>query len=105
MVGLEEYMSKIDQIHGLTDEQKKKFKKLNRKYQLKGAISGIKIGLIFSFGTIFVGLMTNLYVHNNGFAFIGGILNGIMCFNIFKYETKKNHDSIAGEVKEILEND
>jgi hypothetical protein len=90
-------------IPSLSEEQKKKIKKLRLSAALRSAGIGIKFtGLILLADTLVV-ILNTFYVHNQIFAFIGGAISAIFAFRYFHLSLQKEYDRIREEVKKILE--
>jgi 4-hydroxybenzoate polyprenyltransferase len=101
VVGL---MNPIDKVPDITDEQKKKLKKLARKAGFKGALISTKfITLLFLANSVIV-VLDQLYVHNLVFTFIGAFVNTLFLMRTLRVDLNNQRAKLAEEVKQILEN-
>lgn len=87
----------------ITEEQKKKFKKLQKSFAFRMAGVGAKFALTLFFANLVVCLIDVFYVHNQTFAFLGGMISAIFAFRSFRLSLTKEHDRVREEVKKILE--
>jgi hypothetical protein len=87
----------------LTEEQKKKFKKLQRTFALRMAGVGAKFGLTLFLANLVVCLIDVFYVHNQVFTFLGAMISAIFAFRSFRLSLTREHDRVREEVKKILE--
>lgn len=97
-------MENEKQVPAITDEQKQKFKKLQRSFAFRMAGVGAKFGLTLLVANFIVCLIDVLYVNNQAFAFLGGMISAIFAFRAFRLSLAKEHDRVKEEVKKILEN-
>jgi hypothetical protein len=88
----------------ITEEQKKKFKKLQIKFALRMALQGVKYGSLLFAATSIVCAIDVFYVQNQTFAFIGSMISTIFIFRSFRLSLAREHDRVREEVKKILEN-
>ena len=93
-----------DLLNGLTEEQKKKVKKLRLSASLKGAGIGIKYAGLFLLTTVAIGFIAHQYVHDSkGFGFLAGAVNGFMLGSSLMRALKSERERIAKEVQSIFQ--
>lgn len=96
-------MNEIDKIPSLNDEQKKKLKKLQRKYAIKGGLIGLKFVSLLFLANIVVLAIDFAYVHSPVFSFIGGAINALFLFRTLRLDLESQRASISEEIKKIVE--
>lgn len=97
-------MNQIDNIPDLSDEQKKKLKKLARRAAFKGAFISFKFLMLLFLANAVIVTLDQLYVHNTIFTFTGAVVNGLFLMRTLSVDLGNQRVKLAEEVKQILEN-
>lgn len=88
----------------LTEEQKKKLKALQKSSAKRGALMGLKTVFTLFVANFFIIALDASMAHSQSFIFISSMVTAFFVFSNLGRETKKEHDRIKLEVKNILEN-
>lgn len=86
----------------LTKEQQDQLKQVIKSSRKRGAYLGLKMGVALITSNIFIIMINLFFVNSNTFGFVGGVVNGLMLYHIFKNSFKQEHDRITSDVKKIL---
>jgi len=96
-------MSTIDKIPDLTDEQKKKLKKLSLKYCLKSVWIATKFVTLLFLANLIIVLINQLYIRNSTFIFICVSINMLFLMHYLRTNLDNQRAKLAGEIKQILD--
>ena len=86
-----------------TEEQKKKFKVLQRKFAWKMAWKTVQLCLSVFLASTVVALIDYNYVHSKGFVFLGSAISGFLIFRNFHFASEAEYAKVREEIKKILQ--